>query len=225
MKYENIKVGRFLARPNRFIARIEIDGEEKICHVKNTGRCRELLIPGVTVYVQEADFEHRKTKYDLIGVCKGNRLINMDSQVPNKVFHEWLEKGYFQQLHRIKPEYTFQNSRFDFYLEAGQRKILVEVKGVTLEEEGVALFPDAPTQRGIKHLQELSQSLEAGYEAYVVFIIQMKDVKYFTPNVKTHKAFGEALIQAEKMGVKILALDCQVTEDCIYAKDFVEVRL
>ncbi|AFL99394.1 sugar fermentation stimulation protein [Desulfitobacterium dehalogenans ATCC 51507] len=225
MKYTNIREGKFLSRPNRFIAKVETNGKEEICHVKNTGRCKELLIPGVTVFLQEADFEHRKTKYDLIGVRKGNRLINMDSQVPNKVFREWLEKEYFQELQRIKQEHTFQNSRFDFYLEAGERKILVEVKGVTLEEEGVALFPDAPTERGVKHLNELSQAVDAGYEAYVVFIIQMKNVHYFTPNVKTHKAFGEALIQAEKRGVKILALDCEVTEDSIEARDFVKVKL
>jgi len=225
MKYTNIREGKFLSRPNRFIAKVEINGKEEICHVKNTGRCRELLIPGVTVFLQEADFEHRKTKYDLIGVRKGNRLINMDSQVPNKVFREWLEKEYSQEFQRIKQEHTFQNSRFDFYLEAGERKILVEVKGVTLEEEGVALFPDAPTERGVKHLNELGQAVDAGYEAYVVFIIQMKNVHYFTPNVKTHKAFGEALILAEKKGVKILALDCEVTEDTIEARDFVKVKL
>lgn len=225
MNYKNIKEGKFLSRPNRFIARVEINGREEICHVKNTGRCKELLIPGVTVYVQEADYEHRKTKFDLIGVRKGDRLINMDSQVPNKVFHEWiLEKGFFQELHLIKPECKYQNSRFDFYLEAGQRKIFVEVKGVTLEEDGVALFPDAPTERGIKHIQELCLAVEEGYEAYVVFIIQMKDIQYFTPNIKTHKAFGDALIEADRRGVRILALDCEVTDDSIVARDFVDVR-
>lgn len=226
MHYKNIRAGRFLSRPNRFIAKVEINGKEEVCHVKNTGRCRELLIPGAIVFVQEADYAHRKTKYDLIGVRKGERMINMDSQVPNKVFHQWVsEKDYFKELKLIKPEYKYHNSRFDFYIEAGQRKILVEVKGVTLEEEEVALFPDAPTERGVKHIQELSQAVMEGYEAYVVFIIQMKGVKYFTPNVKTHRAFGEALIQAQKHGVKILALDCLVTEDLIEARDFVEIRL
>jgi len=225
MKYDNIHEGLFLSRPNRFIAKVLIHGKEEVCHVKNTGRCRELLIPGATVFLQKADLPHRKTQYDLIGVRKGKRLVNMDSQVPNKVFHEWLEKGYFPDLSLIKPEYTFGKSRFDFYLEAGSRKILVEVKGVTLEEDGVALFPDAPTERGVKHLQELSQALDFGYEAYVFFIIQMKEIQYFTPNGKTHKAFAEALVQAAKAGVKVLALTCHVTEDSIQAGDFVEVRL
>ncbi|AGA68359.1 sugar fermentation stimulation protein [Desulfitobacterium dichloroeliminans LMG P-21439] len=226
MHYKNIRAGKFISRPNRFIARVEINGKEEVCHVKNTGRCKELLLPGVEVYVQEADYEHRKTKFDLIGVRKGNRLINMDSQVPNKVFREWLEgREYFQDLRLIKPESKFQTSRFDFYLEAAQRKIFVEVKGVTLEEEGVVLFPDAPTERGVKHILELCQAIDAGYDAYIVFIIQMKDVKFFTPNAKTHQAFAEALIQAKNHGVKILALDCEVTEDSIEARDFVEVRL
>lgn len=225
MKYNNIRKAKFLSRPNRFIAYIEIDGKEEICHVKNTGRCKELLIPGVTVFVQEADHDRRKTKYDLIGVYKGERLINMDSQAPNTVFYEWLlESNYFQDLHRIKPECKYKNSRFDFYLEAGSRKIFIEVKGVTLEESSVTLFPDAPTERGVKHIYELCQSMEAGYEAYLVFIIQMKDVLYFTPNVKTHQAFGEALIHAESQGIKIIALDCEVTADSITARDFVEVR-
>lgn len=226
MQYKNIKEGKFVARPNRFIALVVIDGKEEVCHVKNTGRCRELLIPGATVYVQEADHDHRKTKYDLIGVRKGERLINMDSQVPNKVFHEWLlEKGYFGALQLIKPETKFQNSRFDFYLETGRSRIFLEVKGVTLEEESIALFPDAPTERGIKHLQELCQAIDAGYEAYVVFIIQMKNIRYFTPNAKTHPAFAEALAQAEKHGVRLLALDCEVAPDSIVARDFVEVKL
>lgn len=225
MHYKNIREGKFISRPNRFIARVETNGREEVCHVKNTGRCKELLIPGVAVYVQEADYEHRKTKYDLIGVRKGDRLINMDSQVPNKVFHEWLlEKGYFKDLQLIKPESKYQNSRFDFYIQTSTRKIFVEVKGVTLEEGGVALFPDAPTERGIKHIMELCKAIDAGYEAYVVFIIQMKDVHYFTPNVKTHPAFGEALSQAKRHGVKILALDCEVTKDSIVARDFVDVR-
>ncbi|NMA02735.1 MAG: DNA/RNA nuclease SfsA [Clostridia bacterium] len=226
MKYKNIKEAKFIARPNRFIAHIEIEGKEEICHVKNTGRCKELLIPNTTVFVQEVESKNRKTKYDLITVKKGERLINIDSQVPNKVFHEWVrDSNYFKGIRIIKPEYKYKNSRFDFFMENESRKILVEVKGVTLEKEGVALFPDAPTERGIKHLNELVQSLQEGYEAYVVFIIQMKDILYFSPNYETHRAFAEALIRAEKQGVRIIALDCQVGTDFIQARNFVEVRL
>lgn len=226
MEYKNIKQGKFISRPNRFIAYIEIDGKTEICHVKNTGRCKELLIPDATVFVQEFDTDHRKTKYDLISVYKGERLINMDSQIPNKVFHEWILTGnLFEEIAFIKPECKYKNSRFDFYIETMKRKIFVEVKGVTLEENGVALFPDAPTERGVKHINELCQCMEDGYEAYIVFVIQMKDVFYFTPNIKTHEAFGEALKKAMEQGVHILALDCEVTENSIIAGDFVEVKL
>ena len=226
MKYNNIKEARFLSRPNRFIAHIEIDGEPEICHVKNTGRCRELLIRDARVFVQEVIAANRKTKYDLIGVYKGERLINMDSQVPNKVFNEWvMSSKFFNNLKLIRPECKFQSSRFDFYIETDTRKIFVEVKGVTLEENGVVLFPDAPTERGIKHINDLCQCVNEGYEAYLVFIIQMKDVRYFTPNNATHQAFGEALIKAEKHGVKIFALDCEVDADFIAARNFVQVRL
>lgn len=220
-------MAKFLSRPNRFIAHIEIDGRPEICHVKNTGRCRELLIPGAEIAVQKNDGVHRKTKYDLIGVYKKNRLINIDSQVPNKVFHEWVkESGFFHNLALIKPEYQYKNSRLDFYLETtDERKILIEVKGVTLEDNGVVLFPDAPTERGIKHINHLCQAIDEGFEAYLFFIIQMKDVLYFTPNDDTHQAFGEALVNAEKHGVKIIALDCEVAADSIAANRFVEVRL
>ena len=226
MKYKNIKEARFLSRPNRFIAHIEIDGEPEICHVKNTGRCRELLIRDARVFVQEVIADNRKTKYDLIGVCKGERLINIDSQVPNKVFNEWvMSSNFFTNLKIIKPECKYKSSRFDFYIETDTRKIFVEVKGVTLEENGVVLFPDAPTERGIKHINDLCHCINEGYEAYLVFIIQMKDVLYFTPNNTTHQAFGEALIRAEKHGVKIFALACEVGADYIEATNFVQVRL
>ncbi len=226
MKYDHIKMGRFINRPNRFIAHIEIDGQTEICHVKNTGRCKELLIPNRAVFVQEANAPHRKTKYDLIAVYKGHELVNIDSQAPNKIFLEWLQHGYlFSQEAVIKPEAKYGNSRFDFYVEDGDRKAYIEVKGVTLEENGVALFPDAPTARGVKHVNELGACLQEGYEAYIVFIIQMKGVDSFSPNLKTHEAFGTALALAEAGGVNILALDCKVTPDTIEADAFVPVKL
>jgi sugar fermentation stimulation protein A len=226
MIYNNIKKAKFLNRPNRFIANIEIDGKNEICHVKNTGRCKELLTDKATVFVQEFDSSTRKTKFDLISVYKGERLINMDSQVPNKVFHEWVKNsGLFENITMIKPEHKYGNSRFDFYIETIDKKIFIEVKGVTLEEDGVAMFPDAPTLRGLKHINELIKSVEDGFEAYVVFIIQMKDIEYFTTNIKTHKEFGDALILAQNKGVNIFALDCEVTKNSIDARNFVDVRL
>ncbi|WP_313340251.1 DNA/RNA nuclease SfsA [Sedimentibacter sp.] len=229
MLYDNIKTAKFISRPNRFIANIEIDGAQEICHVKNTGRCKELLTEGVSVYVQEfrnSSRKTRKTQYDLISVFKGERLINIDSQAPNKVFHEMLLKGeLFNNITLIKPECKYKNSRFDFYVEADDKKIFVEVKGVTLEENGVVMFPDAPTERGLKHLNELGDSIDDGYEAYVCFIIQMKDVLYFIPNYKTHKEFGETLKSIKKKGVKIIALDCKVKRDSIAAGDMVDIVL
>ncbi len=226
MKYNNIKKAKFLSRPNRFIAHIELDGKEEICHVKNTGRCRELLVPNASIFVQQVKGDKRKTKYDLIGVYKGSRLINIDSQVPNKVFYEWVRtSNFFKNINLIRPEYTYQSSRLDFYIETSSSRILVEVKGVTLEENDTALFPDAPTERGIKHITDLCQATAEGYEAYLFFIIQMKGVFFFTPNFKTHPAFGDALIKAQKHGVKIVALDCEVKADSISARDFVKVRL
>ncbi|HAQ42048.1 MAG TPA: DNA/RNA nuclease SfsA [Clostridiales bacterium] len=226
MKYNNIKASKFIDRPNRFIANIEIDGRSEVCHVKNTGRCRELLTDNASIFVQESDNPLRKTKYDLISVYKGHRLINMDSQAPNKVFHEWLKKGYlFENIKLIKPEYKYDKSRIDFYVEAEDRKILMEVKGVTLEENNVVMFPDAPTERGLKHINELARCLDEGYEAYVVFIVQMSSVSYFTPNNITHKEFGDALKRAEQKGVKLLALDCVVTKDTIEAENYVDIKL
>ena len=216
MKYERIETGKFIERPNRFIAYVEIAGQKETVHVKNTGRCAELLTPGATVYVQKVDNPERKTQWDLIGVKKGKRMINMDSQIPNKVVEEWIRKGnLFPDATLIKTETTYKQSRFDLYVEEGNRKIFIEVKGVTLENNGVVKFPDAPTERGIKHLNELCEAVEEGYEAYVFFVIQMKGVKYFTPNMKTHAAFGEALRNAKEQGVHILAYDCRVTKDSI----------
>lgn len=216
MKYKRIEIGKFIERPNRFIAYIEIAGQKEIVHVKNTGRCAELLQPGAEVYVQKADNPERKTQWDLIGVKKGKRMINMDSQIPNKVVEEWLRKGnLFPNAIVIRPETTYKQSRFDLYVEEGNRKIFIEVKGVTLEHNGVVKFPDAPTERGIKHLNELCEAVKEGYEAYVFFVIQMKGVKYFTPNMKTHAAFGEALRKAKEQGVHILAYDCKVSKDSI----------
>lgn len=216
MKYERIKVGTFVERPNRFIAYVNIAGRKETVHVKNTGRCRELLIPGATVYVQESDNPNRKTKWDLIGVKKGNRMINMDSQITNAVVKEWIEKGnLFANSSLIKPETTYGQSRFDLYVEEGERKAFIEVKGVTLEEDGIVRFPDAPTERGVKHVEELCHAVSEGYEAYVIFVIQMDKVSYFTPNERTHKAFGDALRKAKKAGVHILAYDCKVKKDSI----------
>jgi sugar fermentation stimulation protein A len=226
MLYKNIKQAKFINRPNRFIANIEIDGEIEVCHVKNTGRCKELLIPNATVFVQEFNSSKRKTKYDLISVYKGRRLVNIDSQAPNKVFHQWaMESNFFKDINFIKGEAKYKNSRFDFYIETARSKIFTEVKGVTLEENGVALFPDAPTERGVKHINELISSLDDGYEAWIVFIIQMKDILYFTPNVKTHEAFGKALEKAQICGVNVIALDSYVTKNSIKAGDFVKVKL
>ncbi|NLA85770.1 MAG: DNA/RNA nuclease SfsA [Clostridiales bacterium] len=231
MTYDNIRRAVFLDRPNRFIANIEIDGKREVCHVKNTGRCRELLIPGTTTFVQDmgrgfSDAPNsRKTRYDLISVRKGQRLVNIDSSAPNKVFAEWVRAGgLFREVTLIRPEYRFGTSRFDFCIEADGRRCLIEVKGVTLEEEGISRFPDAPTERGLKHLRELISAVEAGYDAYAVFVVQMKGVRYLEPNWGTHPAFGEALEDARQAGVNVMAIDCIVTEKSITAADFVEVR-
>lgn len=211
MRYENIVKGRFLERPNRFVAHVEIDGREEVCHVKNTGRCRELLVRDCAVYLEKAKNPERKTKYDLVAVEKGQRLINMDSYAPNIAAGEFLPKIFPDCI--IKPEYTYGNSRFDFYIENNDRKILLEVKGVTLEEDGVVMFPDAPTERGLKHVNELTECIKKGFEAYLLFVVQMDKVKYFTPNYGTHPEFGEALKNASRAGVKLLAYDCEVRPD------------
>ena len=226
MTYDNILSATFLSRPNRFIAHVEVNGKLKIAHVKNTGRCKELLIPGTKVILQKFDDPKRKTAYDLINVYKGERLINMDSQAPNKVFLEYLKSGqYIGGITHIKSEAKYGSSRFDFYVDTGNRKIFIEVKGVTLEENGVSMFPDAPTERGIKHLKELSHCLSDGYEANVVFVVQMSGTRYFTPNNKTHPAFGETLVVAEKAGVKVSAFDCVVTENSLAISKSVMVKL
>lgn len=231
MKYTEIKKGSFLSRPNRFIAKVLIDGKEETVHVKNTGRCKELLIPGVTVYLYVSDNPDRKTKYDLIAVEKNRKgkpplLVNMDSQIPNAVAHEWLKTcGIFSENAVFRREVTYGKSRFDFYIEDGDRKAFLEVKGVTLENGGVASFPDAPTERGVKHINELCRCVSNGYEGYILFVIQMKEINYMTPNDVTHKAFGDALRDAQKAGVKILAVDCIVTPDSIKCDKNVEVKL
>ena len=231
MTYDNIRRAVFLDRPNRFIAHIELDGRTEVCHVKNTGRCRELLIPGAEVFVQDVgrglpDVPNpRKTTLDLISVRKGERLVNIDSAAPNKVFAEWArDSGLFRDITLVRPEYRFGNSRLDFYIEADGRRVLVEVKGVTLEEEGIARFPDAPTERGIKHLRGLITAVEEGYDACAVFVIQMKGVRWMEPNRETHAAFGDAMRDARKAGVNVLAVDCHITGNSITVADFVDVR-
>ena len=230
MKYERISMALFLERPNRFIAYAELNGKKETIHVKNTGRCAELLRPGAVIYVQESDNPERKTKWDLIAVEKetgrGKRLINMDSQIPNRVVQEWIEAGnLFPDVSLVRPETTYGNSRFDLYVEAGDRKIFIEVKGVTLEEDGVCRFPDAPSDRAVKHLEELIRAKKEGYETYVFFVIQMKGVSYFTPNTDTHPAFAEALRRAKEAGVEILAYDCNVTPDSIVVSEPVDAVL
>lgn len=226
MKYKKIVEGAFVDRPNRFIAHVNINGAVETVHVKNTGRCRELLVPGARVYLEESDNPSRKTRYDLVKVWKGDRLVNMDSQAPNKVVQEFLEQGkLFKEVTKIRPETTYGKSRFDFYVEADGEKIFIEVKGVTLEEDGVVRFPDAPSERAVKHVEELVAAKKDGYQVYVLFVIQMDRVSYFTPNDRTHKAFGDALRKAAAEGVKVLAYECFVTEDGLEISKEVEVRL
>lgn len=228
MIYDHIIMGRFLARPNRFIAYVEVEGEEVIAHVKNTGRCKELLIPNATVYLQDWGEEHsgRKTRYDLIAVEKGSFLVNMDSQAPNKVFAEWANQGGFVSgLTRLKPEAKWGNSRFDFYWEAGERRGFTEVKGVTLEHNGLVRFPDAPTERGVKHLEELILAKEVGYETAVCFVIQMEGMRMFSPNNETHPAFGTALRKAAAAGVRVIAMECHVTPDTLQITKEIPVSL
>lgn len=226
MQYKTIVPGRFIDRPNRFIAHVEIDGQVQTVHVKNTGRCRELLVPGATVYLQHSDDPNRKTAWDLIAVEKGERLINMDAQAPNKVFGEWAQAGNFlPDLTLLRPETRYGDSRFDFYVEAGGEKHFVEVKGVTLEQDGVVRFPDAPTERGVKHLEELMRARQGGYECWVCFVVQMSDIRHFEPNDATHPQFGEALRRAEQAGVHILVMDCDVTAETLAIKGEIPVRL
>ena len=213
MRYDNMVPGIFLARPNRFIAHVQIGENTEICHVKNTGRCRELLPARAKVWCQRSDNPARKTKYDLITVKKGQRLINMDSQAPNQAAKEWLLQGGLGDIQDLRAETVHEDSRFDFSFTTNGKRCFLEVKGVTLEQDGVCAFPDAPTQRGTKHLKGLIRAAEEGFGTYVLFVIQMSDVKYLRPNDDTDPAFAAALREAAQKGVTILAMDCAVTED------------
>ena len=216
MKYSNIVKGTFLDRPNRFIAHVELDGKRETVHVKNTGRCRELLLPGAEVWLTAPGTEGRKTKYDLVTVRKENGLlVNIDSQAPNAVVKEWLEK---QQYDAVVPEYTYGDSRIDFYMERGAERTLMEVKGCTLEREGIGYFPDAPTDRGVKHLRELAKAVKDGYRAALAFAIQMDGIKEVRPNIQTHPEFGTAMQKARDAGVEILFLSCHVEPDGLMVK-------
>ena len=230
MTYPNIRSGIFIRRPNRFIAHVEVEGVEEVCHVKNTGRCRELLIPGATVWLVESDNPARKTRFDLVAVEKvrgaQTLLINMDSQAPNHIFREWAEGGNFRpELKILRGETTFGNSRFDFYWEDSEKRGFVEIKGVTLEHDGVVRFPDAPTQRGVKHLEELMAAKAAGYEAAVCFIVQMEGMNHLEPNDLTHPAFGEALRRCAAAGVEVFALECETAPGYVKAVREIPVKL
>ena len=226
MHYTHTIPSTFLSRPNRFVALVDMGGQVVSVHVKNTGRCRELLVPGARVILQRSDNPTRKTAYDLIAVWKGDRLINMDAAAPNAVFGEWCRAGGFLSgLTLLRPETVHGDSRFDFYLEAGPRKMFVEVKGVTLERDGAVYFPDAPTERGVKHLRGLTRCVEEGYEAACVFVVQMEGARFFSPNAATHPEFAQALVEARAAGVRVLALDCRVTENSLAIGGKVPVRL
>ncbi|MFQ7125233.1 MAG: A/G-specific adenine glycosylase [Eisenbergiella sp.] len=226
MKYENISEGRFISRPNRFIAEVEMQDGRKTVHVKNTGRCRELLVPGAAVYLEKSAAPGRKTDYDLVAVQKDGKIVNMDSLAPNRTVHEWIASGkYFKDVTLIKPESFYKDSRFDFYVEAGTRKIYIEVKGVTLEKDRTALFPDAPSERALKHVEELIEAVGKGFEGYVIFVIQMKGPERFMPNREAQPEFADALQRAKEAGVHILAYDCSVSADEIELCEPVEVEL
>lgn len=216
MKYSNVVSAKFLSRPNRFVAVTDINGNIETVHVKNTGRCKELLLPDADVILNKSANPHRRTRYDLISVYKKKiGWINIDSQAPNVVVKEWLENNpaIFADLSLLKPEFTYGNSRVDFYLECGERKILIEVKGCTLEIDGEGYFPDAPTERGVKHLLELADASVKGYECYIAFVIAIPGVNIVHPNIETHPEFGTALAKAKEAGVKVLYLQCNVKED------------
>lgn len=225
MRYENMVPGIFHARPNRFVAQVEIGGILQSVHVKNTGRCRELLPPGAEVWCQESGNPSRKTRFDLIAVKKGGRIINMDSQAPNTAAGEWLRRGGLGELSGLRAEQVHGDSRFDFSFTRGGKPCFLEVKGVTLENDGVCAFPDAPTERGTKHLRGLIRAAEEGYGAYVLFVIQMSGVKYLMPNDATDSAFGRALREAAAAGVRLLAMDCLVTPDTMTIQSPVEILL
>lgn len=216
MRYAEVTPGRFVTRPNRFIAIVEIDGAPRVCHVKNTGRCRELLVPGAAVFLEKAQNPKRKTDWDLIAVQKGDRLINMDAQAPNRVFGEWVRSGGFvPDVTAVRPEYVYGASRLDFCVETPAGRHLVEVKGVTLEEGGAARFPDAPTERGVRHIRELRRAVGEGLDATLFFVVQMEGIRSVSPNDETHPDFGRALREAAAAGVQVLAYDCVVTPDSL----------
>lgn len=227
MKYKNTTVATFLSRPNRFIGIVDIEGKEHTVHIKNTGRCKELLKPNNLVILEKSQNTLRKTQYDLVSVYKNNdNLINMDSQLPNQLVYDFLPRsGLFTDGANVRREVTYGSSRFDIYVEDGERKAFIEVKGVTLEQDGKCYFPDAPTERGVKHLNELINSISDGYEAYVIFVIQFKNAKSLSPNDKTHPAFGKALREAHKRGVKLLAYDCIVEEDFVEINNKINIIL
>ena len=228
MIYNNIVCGEFVSRPNRFTANVLINGQQEICHVKNTGRCREILVEGAEVWLEQSSSPARRTKYDLVAVRKGGRLINIDSQAPNKAVAEWLERekpfGADMELFREK---TYGSSRFDIMLRSknSDRTVYIEVKGCTLERDGTALFPDAPTERGVKHLNELIDCRRHGYEAALFILVQMSDISYFTPNYATHREFGEAMKKAHNSGVRLMCYDSTVTPESLDVRSPVEIRL
>ena len=225
MRYENMVPGIFLSRPNRFIAKVLIDGTEETDHVKNIGRCRELLPPGAEVWCQKPDNPNRKTKFDLITVKKGERLINMDSQAPNTAAGEWLRSGGLGEIENLKAETFHGDSRYDFSFTKDGKICFLEVKGVTLEDDGICAFPDAPTERGAKHLKGLTEAAKAGFGAYVLFVIQMADVKYLRPHDERDPAFGQALREAAENGVTVMAMDCAVDIDTMDIRLRVPVKL
>lgn len=226
MKYNKTVKATFIERPNRFVAKVILNDEEIFCHVKNTGRCRELLRKGVDVYLEDSENPERKYRYSLVAVRKGDRLVNMDSQAPNKAVGEWLKSGgLFKDITLLKPESKYGSSRFDFYCEYEDKKAYIEVKGVTLENNNVVSFPDAPTERGARHVNELAECIKDGYEAYIIFVVQMKDVLYFEPNAINDPVFASALKKAKAQGVNILAVDCSVSSDEMLIKDFVQVKI
>ena len=225
MRYANMVPGIFQNRPNRFIAHVEMDGQIQVVHVKNTGRCRELLVPGTRVWCQRAENPARKTGFDLLAVEKGHRLINMDSQAPNAAVREWLEAGGLGEIGNLRAETVHGDSRFDFSFTLAGKPCFLEVKGVTLENDGICAFPDAPTLRGAKHLRGLAQAARQGFGAYVLFVIQMEDVKYLHPNDRTDPAFAEALRTAAAEGVQVLAVECRVTPQSMEITEFVPVKL
>lgn len=225
MRYDRMVKGIFLARPNRFVAHIEIEGQTEVCHVKNTGRCRELLPAGAQVWCQKSANPNRKTKYDLIAVQKGDRLINMDSQAPNTAAGEWIRSGGMGNVEQVRAETVHGDSRFDFSFILDGKQCFLEVKGVTLETDGICAFPDAPTERGVKHLRGLTAAVAEGYKAYVLFVVQMENVRYLHPNDETDPAFGAALREAAAAGVQVLAMDCKVTPESMTLRESIPVWL